>query len=90
MPAINHMRAARYRALALIEEDQAHAALLGRLANEADHGMLCTVRHLRLVSDIAATAPAREPALANLPDCGAGYFTAPPVMPEMNRSRKRL
>ena len=66
MAAINHIRAAHYRALALIEKDQAHAALLGRLANEADHGVLCTVRHLRLVSDIAATTLAGEPALASL------------------------
>ena len=58
MPAINHIRAARYRALALVETDQARAALLGRLADEADHGMLCTVRHLRVVYNIDASTPA--------------------------------
>jgi hypothetical protein len=55
MPAINHIRAARYRALALVEKDQARAALLGRLADEADHGVLCTVRHLHLVFNIEAS-----------------------------------
>jgi hypothetical protein len=54
MPAINHIRAARYRALAQVEKDQARAALLGRIAEEADHGVLCTVRHLRLVHDTVA------------------------------------
>ncbi len=59
MPAINHIRAARYRALAQVEKDQARAALLGQLADEADHGVLCTVRHLHLVSNIGSTtAPA--------------------------------
>ncbi|HTD00341.1 MAG TPA: hypothetical protein VK734_21580 [Bradyrhizobium sp.] len=49
MIARNHIRAARYRALALTEKDQARANLLDRLAGEAEHGVLCTVRHLRLV-----------------------------------------
>ena len=72
MPAINHIRAARYRALALVEKDQARAAQLGRLADEADHGVLCTVRHLHLVFNIEASTPApfleagSTPALANL------------------------
>ena len=72
MPAINHIRAARYRALALVEKDQARAALLGRLAEEADHGVLCTVRHLHLVYESEAKTPApfveavSLPAFANL------------------------
>ena len=50
MIARNHIRAARYRALALTETDQARANLLDRLAAEAEHGLLCTLRHhLRLV-----------------------------------------
>ena len=50
MIARNHIRAARYRALALTETDQARASLLDRLAAEAEHGVLCTLRHhLRLV-----------------------------------------
>jgi len=57
MIAINHIRAARYRTLALNEKDQARAALLGRIAEEADHGLLCTVRHLHLVYSIETTAP---------------------------------
>ncbi|HEX2367428.1 MAG TPA: hypothetical protein VHJ00_20705 [Bradyrhizobium sp.] len=57
MIAINHIRAARYRALALNEKDQARAALLGRIAEEADHGLLCTVRHLHLIYSIETTAP---------------------------------
>ena len=54
----NHIRAARYRALALNETDQARANLLDRLAVEAEHGVLCTVRHLRLVSVAETDAPA--------------------------------
>ena len=59
MIARNHIRAARYRALARTEKDRARANLLDRLADEAEHGVLCTVRHLRLVhsAEIAA-APA--------------------------------
>ena len=58
MIARNHIRAARYRALALTEKDRARANLLDRLAEEAEHGVLCTVRHLRLVhSAEAAAAP---------------------------------
>jgi hypothetical protein len=58
MIARNHIRAARYRALALTEKDQARANLLDRLAEEAEHGVLCTVRHLRLVHSAETTAPA--------------------------------
>ena len=54
MLTINHIRAARYRALALVEKDAARAALLDRLADEADLGVLCTVRHLHLVYDVEA------------------------------------
>ena len=53
--------AARYRALALTETDQARANLLDRLAAEAEHSVLCTLRHhLRLVysADDAAGAKA--------------------------------
>ena len=62
MIARNHIRAARYRALALTEKDQARANLLDRLAGEAEHGVLCTVRHLRLVhsAEIATPAPSLE------------------------------
>lgn len=58
MIARNHIRAARYRALALAEKDQARANLLDRLAGEAEHGVLCAVRHLRLVYSAQTEAPA--------------------------------
>jgi hypothetical protein len=58
MLARNHIRAARYRALASTEKDQARATLLDRIAEEAEHGVLCTVRHLRLVYSVEATTPA--------------------------------
>jgi hypothetical protein len=58
MIARNHIRAARYRALALTEKDQARANLLDRLAGEAEHGVLCTVRHLRLVYSAESATPA--------------------------------
>ena len=57
MIARNHIRAARYRALALTEKDQARANLLDRLAGEAEHGVLCTVRHLRLVYSAEVVTP---------------------------------
>jgi hypothetical protein len=61
MLAKNYIRAARYRALALTEKYQARANLLDRLAAEAEHGVLCTVRHLRLVhSAEAPLAPALD------------------------------
>ena len=70
MIARNHIRAARYRALALTEKDQARANLLDRLAGEAEHGVLCTVRHLRLVhsTEIATPAPS--------PDAGGEFNSA--------------
>ena len=62
MIARNHIRAARYRALALTETDPARANLLDRLAEEAEHGVLCTIRHLRLVHSVetAAAMPSLE------------------------------
>jgi hypothetical protein len=54
----NRLRAARYRALALSEKDRARANLLDRLADEAEHGLLCTVRHLRLVHSVETPAAA--------------------------------
>ena len=57
MIARNRIRAARYRALALTEKDEARANLLDRLAGEAEHGVLCTVRHLRLVHIDETAAP---------------------------------
>ena len=60
MIARNHIRAARYRALALTEKDQARANLLDRLAGEAEHGVLCAIRHLRLVYSAETAAPAQS------------------------------
>ena len=39
----NHDRAVRYRRLALAEPDKAKAALLQKIADEAERGVLCTV-----------------------------------------------
>jgi hypothetical protein len=39
----NHDRAIRYRRLALREPDKAKAALLQKIADEAERGVLCTV-----------------------------------------------
>jgi hypothetical protein len=39
----NHDRAVRYRRLALAEPDKAKAALLQKIADEAEQGVLCTV-----------------------------------------------
>jgi hypothetical protein len=39
----DHDRAVRYRRLALAEPDKANAALLHKIADEAERGVLCTV-----------------------------------------------
>jgi hypothetical protein len=39
----NQQRAVRYRRIALAEPDKAKAALLLRIADEAEQGILCTV-----------------------------------------------
>ena len=39
----NHDRAVKYRRLALAEPDKAKAALLQKIADEAEQGVLCTV-----------------------------------------------
>jgi hypothetical protein len=39
----NHARAVRYRQLALAESDKAKAAVLYKIADEADRDVLCTV-----------------------------------------------
>jgi hypothetical protein len=39
----NQQRAVRYRRLALAEPDKAKAALLFKIADEAERGVLCTV-----------------------------------------------
>jgi hypothetical protein len=47
--ALDHTRALRYRRLALAETDKTVAALLNRLAQEAELGILFTAdRHWRL------------------------------------------
>jgi hypothetical protein len=45
----DHSRALRYRQLALAEQDRTNAAILNRIAEEAERGVLC----------IAAPAPLR-------------------------------
>jgi hypothetical protein len=39
----NHARAVRYRQLALADPDRERAAILLRIADEADQDLLCTV-----------------------------------------------
>jgi hypothetical protein len=42
-PSFNdHSRALRYRELAMAEQDRAKAAILNRIADEAERGVLCT------------------------------------------------
>jgi len=55
----DHDRAVRYRRLALAEPDKAKAALLQKIADEAERGVLCTVdRALKQpVPDIASAKP---------------------------------
>jgi hypothetical protein len=42
----NTMRAERYRELAVAEQDREKSALLNRLAEEAERGVLCTAHRL--------------------------------------------
>ena len=53
----NHDRAVRYRRLALAEPDRAKAALLLKIADEAERGVLCTVDEKQFVPDIASAKP---------------------------------
>jgi hypothetical protein len=50
-------RAVRYRRLALAEPDKAKAALLLKIADEAERGVLCTVDEKQSVPDIASAKP---------------------------------
>jgi hypothetical protein len=43
----NHARAVRYRQLALAEPDKAKAAVLIKIAEEAEQDVLCTVDWMR-------------------------------------------
>jgi hypothetical protein len=53
----NHDRAVRYRRLALAESDKAKVALLQKIADEAERGVLCTVDHKRSVPEVTSTKP---------------------------------
>jgi hypothetical protein len=53
----NHDRAVRYRRLALGEPDKAKAALLQKIADEAERGVLCTVDRKLPVPEITSANP---------------------------------
>jgi hypothetical protein len=53
----NHDRAVRYRRLALSEPDKAKAALLQKIADEAERGVLCTVDRKLPVPEITSANP---------------------------------
>jgi hypothetical protein len=50
-------RAVRYRRLALAEPDKAKAALLQKIADEAERGVLCTVDPKQPVPEITSAEP---------------------------------
>ena len=52
-----HDRAVRYRRLALAEPDKARAALLQKIADEAERGVLCTVDQKQLVPEVTNNKP---------------------------------
>jgi hypothetical protein len=52
-----HDRAVRYRRLALAEPDEAKAALLQKIADEAERGVLCTVDQKQAVPEVASAKP---------------------------------
>jgi hypothetical protein len=54
-----NMRAQRYRGLAAAEQDREKSALLHRLAEEAERGVLCTARrsgHIHLAHSAGANS----------------------------------
>jgi hypothetical protein len=53
----NHDRAVRYRRLALAESDKAKVALLQKIADEAERGVLCTVDQKRPVPEVTSAKP---------------------------------
>lgn len=53
----NHERAVRYRRLALAEPDKAKAALLQKIADEAERGVLCTVDQKKPVPEVISDKP---------------------------------
>jgi hypothetical protein len=53
----NHDRAVRYRRLALAEPDKAKAALLQKIADEAERGVLCTVDQKQPVPEVTSAKP---------------------------------
>jgi hypothetical protein len=57
----NHDRAIRYRRLALAEPDKSKAALLQKIADEAERGVLCTVDQKRLLPDVTSDKPLPSP-----------------------------
>jgi hypothetical protein len=55
----NQQRAVRYRGLALAEPDKAKAALLFKIADEAERGVLCTVDRTFKPIDADIQSPSR-------------------------------
>jgi len=53
----NHDRAVRYRRLALAEPDKTKAALLQKIAEEAERGVLCTVDQKRPAPEATIAKP---------------------------------
>ena len=53
----DHDRAVRYRRLALAEPDKAKAALLQKIADEAERGVLCTVDRKQPVAEVEIAKP---------------------------------
>jgi hypothetical protein len=53
----DHDRAVRYRRLALAEPDKAKAALLQKIADEAERGVLCTVDQKQPVPEVTSAKP---------------------------------
>lgn len=70
------MRAERYRELAVAERDQKKSALLNRLAEEAERGVLCTVHrpdHVRLRLAHSTDTDSRR-LFIDVGDCRFGFF----------------
>jgi hypothetical protein len=56
----NHIRAVRYRQLALAEPDKAKADVLYKIADEAERDVLCTVDGLRSVTPQSQPMPPNQ------------------------------
>lgn len=68
------MRAERYRGLAVAEQDHEKSALLNRLAEEAERGVLCTAHRLDRIHLAHSAETDSQPSFIDVSDGRFGFF----------------